>query len=86
MAEVLITFKVMPEEAGMDMDKLSDEIRNLDGVRVNSLKKIPIAFGLVAIESSFVTEDEEGATKTLEDKLKEIDGIREAEVIEVTLV
>ncbi|MFQ5888247.1 MAG: elongation factor 1-beta [Candidatus Hydrothermarchaeales archaeon] len=86
MADVLVTFKVMPEEAGMDMDKLVGVILNLDGVKVNDVKKTPIAFGLVALEPSFIVEDEEGATNALEEKLKGIEGIREVEVSEVTLV
>lgn len=86
MADVLITFKVMPEEAGMDMDKLIDAIKNLDDVKINDMKKIPIAFGLVALEPSFIIEDEEGATNALEGKLRTIKGIKEVEVVGVTLV
>ncbi len=86
MADVLVTFRVMPEEAGMDMDKLVDAIVDLDGVKVNGVKKNPIAFGLVALEPSFIVEDKEGATKTVEEKLKGIEGIKEVEVSEVTLV
>ncbi len=86
MADVLVTFKVMPEEAGMDMDKLSSAIRNLDGFKINDIKKNPIAFGLVALEPSFIVDDSEGATNILEETLKNIKGIREVEVTEVTLV
>ncbi len=86
MADVLVTFKVMPEEAGMDMDKLSSAIRNLDGFKINDIKKNPIAFGLVALEPSFIVDDGEGGTDILEEKLKNIEGIREVEVSEVTLV
>ncbi len=86
MADVLVTFKVMPEEAGMDMDKLASAIRNLDGFKINDIKKNPIAFGLVALEPSFIVDDGEGGTDILEEKLKNIEGIREVEVSEVTLV
>ncbi len=86
MADVLVTFKVMPEEADVDMDKLVDTIRNLEGVKINDVRKNPIAFGLVALEPSFIIEDEEGATKALEEKLASIEGIGEVEVSEVTLV
>ncbi len=86
MADVLVTFKVMPEEAGMDMDQLASAIKNLDGFKINDIKKNPIAFGLIALEPSFIVDDSEGGTDILEEKLKNIEGIREVEVSEVTLV
>jgi len=86
MADVLVTFKVMPEAADVDMDKLVDAIKDLEGVKINDIRKNPIAFGLVALEPSFIIEDKEGATKALEEKLGSIKGIGEVEVSEVTLV
>ncbi len=58
----------------------------MDGFKINDIKKNPIAFGLIALEPSFIVDDSEGGTDILEEKLKNIEGIREVEVSEVTLV
>ncbi|MDP6459461.1 MAG: elongation factor 1-beta [Candidatus Hydrothermarchaeota archaeon] len=84
MADVLITFKVMPEEADTDIDTLIRDIRGIKAVKLNGLEKVPIAFGLVSLTSSFVTEDEDGGAEKIEAEIKKIPGVGSAEVVEVT--
>jgi len=84
MAEVLVTIKIMPSDADVDMDVLASRIGKVDGGRLNNVQKEPIAFGLVALVASYVVEDQEGGTENLENSLKEIDGIGNVDVTGVT--
>lgn len=84
MAEVLVTLKVMPEEAGTDLGPLEAEIRKMREARFNSIEREPIAFGLVALKPSFVMADAEGATEKLEEALRSVKGVGGVEVVGVT--
>lgn len=84
MAEVLITFKVMPSEADTDIDAVVKGIQGIKAARLNGLEKVPIAFGLVSLTSSFIAEDEEGGAEKIEAEIKKLPGVGSAEVVEVT--
>lgn len=84
MAEVLITFKIMPTEADTNMDSVQDAIKRIKTARLSKIEKEPVAFGLVALKPSFIANDESGVADELEKELKEIAGVGSAEVIEVT--
>lgn len=84
MAEVLITFKIMPAEADVNIDSVQDAIKKIKAARLSKIEKEPIAFGLVALKPSFIANDEGGAVDEIEKELKEIEGVGSAEVIEVT--
>jgi elongation factor 1-beta len=84
MAEVLVTIKIMPASPDVDMDALSSRIGEVDGGRLNNVEREPIAFGLVALNASYVVEDTRGGTDNLENALREIDEVNSAEVVEVT--
>ncbi len=84
MAEVLVTFKVMPEEADTDIDALIQGIKGIKAAKLNGIEKVPIAFGLVSLTASFIAEDEEGGAEKVEEEIKEIPGVGSAEVVEVT--
>jgi elongation factor 1-beta len=84
MAEVLVTVKIMPAEADTDLRTLSEEIRSVKEGRLHALEEEPIAFGLVALKTSFVIGDEEGVIEGLERALKGLEGVGEVEVAQVT--
>lgn len=84
MAEVLITFKVMPSEADTDLDAVVSGIKGIKAAKLNSLEKVPIAFGLVSLTSSFIAGDKEGTAEKIEAEIKKIPGVGSAEVVEVT--
>ena len=84
MAEVLITFKIMPAEADVNVDSIRDAIKKIKTARLSKIEKEPIAFGLVALKPSFIANDEGGAADEIEKELKKIAGVGSAEVIEVT--
>jgi elongation factor 1-beta len=81
MSKVLLTLKIMPEDVNIDIQNLKNEI--LSKIKAN-IKEVPIAFGLVALHVSLFVEDKEGEIEKVERTLKEIKGIGEIEVIEMT--
>ncbi len=84
MAEVLVTIKIMPGSPDVDLDALSSLISEVEGGRLNNVEREPIAFGLVALNASYVVEDAEGGTDNLENAIREIDNVNSAEVVKVT--
>lgn len=82
MPHVLVTLKVMPKDAGTDLDKLEGEIKKL--VHPDRIVREPIAFGLVALNVSKLVDDSEGQVEAIENKLKSLDGVGEIDVIEIT--
>ena len=82
MPQVLVTLKVMPKEAGIDLDKLEGEIKKL--VNPDRIVREPIAFGLVALNVSKLVDDSEGQVEGIENNLRTLDGVGEIEVVEIT--
>ncbi len=82
MAQVIVTFKVMPNETEVDLDKLEKEIKQ--AVNPERIGREPIAFGLVALNVTKLVEDAGGQLDAIENKLHEIEGIGGVEVTEIT--
>ena len=82
MPQVLVTLKVMPKEAGINLDKLEGEIKKL--INPDRIVREPIAFGLVALNVSKLVDDSEGQVEGIENNLRTLDGVGEIEVVEIT--
>jgi elongation factor 1-beta len=81
MAKVLVTLRIMPKDINVDIQNLKSEI--LSKIKA-SIHEVPIAFGLTALDVFVLAEDKEGEMERIEKLLKEINGVGEIEVIEVT--
>lgn len=82
MANVLLTFKVMPASAETPIEKIENEIKSK--VKPDRISREPIAFGLVAVIVSKIVQDAEGELEKVESMLRSVDGVGEVEVTEVT--
>ena len=83
MADVIVTFKVMPRDTDVNLDDLENKIKS--SVAPQRMERNPIAFGIVAIHVTKLVPDEGGGlVDKIEDKLREIPEVGEVEVIEVT--
>lgn len=82
MAEVIVTFKVMPKDVETDLDKLEEKIKAM--VKPERVQRESIAFGLVAINVTKLVPDASGELEAIENKIKSIEGVRQIEVTEVT--
>ena len=86
MGKVLVTFKVMPEGLESNLDEMALKLKSIGIGRFNSLEKVPIAFGLIALKPSYLVDDVGGVTEGLEEKIMGIVGVKTVEVVDVTLV
>jgi len=82
MADVIVTFKIMPKDADTDLDKLEEKIKAI--VKPERIQREPIAFGLVAINVTKLIPDAGGELETIENKIKSIEGVGQIEVTETT--
>jgi len=82
MADVIVTFKIMPKDAETDMDKIEEQIKSI--VNPERIQREPIAFGLVAIKVTKLIPDAGGELENVENKIKSIKNIGQVEVTEVT--
>ncbi len=87
MAKVIITFKIMPDDVGVNLDDLKNQIikkiTNFGGI-ITEEKKEPIAFGLIALNMTFNLDEGKGDTEKLEEEICKIDGIQSCSVISVS--
>lgn len=84
MAQVIITFRIMPQSPDSDLKKI--EVKATEAIKrfggdVGRVEVKPFAFGLKAIEMIFVADEAKGGTDDLE---KEISGFEDIESVEVT--
>lgn len=82
MADVIVTFKIMPKDAETDMDKIEEQIKSI--VNPERIQREPIAFGLVAIKVTKLIPDAGGELEAVENKIKSIENVGQVEVTEVT--
>jgi translation elongation factor aEF-1 beta len=87
MATVGVIIKVTPGSPDADFDKISEECSKLikafaETERVD-IKIEPLAFGLKEIKLLFLMEEEKGDLEPLEDQMKKIEGVQNAETIDV---
>lgn len=82
MAEVIVTFRVMPTGVDVDLDALETKIKDL--IKADRIKRDPIAFGLVALNVIKIIPDAGGELDAIEQKLKKLDGVSGVEVTDLT--
>jgi len=88
MARVLITLRVMPTSVDVDLAVVEAEAKKLIAAFTGMAAAVkaerkPVAFGLNAIEISFVMDEAKGGTETLEKEIVAVEGVNSAEVIDV---
>lgn len=87
MAEMLASIKVLPAEAGIDLDPIKDGIKNSlpKGAKLYKIVEEPIAFGLVAmIVHLILPEENPKIMEDLERALKLVKGVGEIQVIRMS--
>ncbi len=87
MARVVITFRIMPNDPGIDLSAIEGEAKKkiidfCDSKEFRTQME-PIAFGLRALNIIFVMDESKGSTEELEKKISEIKGVESVEVTDV---
>jgi elongation factor 1-beta len=80
-AEVAVTVLLMPESSDVDLDRVETNVKAR--VKVHSVEREPIAFGLKALRIITVVPDAAGGTDPLEEMLSSIPGVGNVQVVDV---
>ncbi len=82
MGSVIVTFRIMPESVEVNLSSLEQKIKSeIDPQRI---ERVPIAFGLNAIQIIKLVEEKEGEMDRITDKIKNIKGVKEVEIVGLT--
>ncbi len=84
MGKVLVTAKLFPETPEVDLEKIKKEVK--EKINPEKIEEEPIAFGLVSLKIEKVIEDDGKSLKELEEKLKGISNVSQAEIVQVSRV
>jgi elongation factor 1-beta len=79
---VIVTFKIMPEGVETDLDEMESNIKK--EIKPQRMERIPIAFGLIAIQIIKLVDEKEGEMDRITDNIKSIKGVKEVEVVGLT--
>jgi translation elongation factor aEF-1 beta len=79
---VIVTFRIMPEGLETDLDSLEKAIKK--EINPQRMERVPIAFGLNAIQIIKLIDEKEGEMDRVTDKIKKINGVKEVEVTGLT--
>lgn len=82
MGEVAVTIRLMPKSADTDLARLEQAVK--ERVKVHSISREPIAFGLKALQVVAIVQDAAGGTEPLERELAELPGVGNVQVIGLT--
>jgi len=86
MADVVITFKIMPEGLDVDLNKIVNSIKKVVkkfGGDVGRVEEEPVAFGLKALKIIFVIDENKGSTDELEEEISKLKGVKSVNVVDV---
>lgn len=84
MAQVILTFKIMPESPDVNLDDVESKAKEkitAFGGDWNTCERVPVAFGLVAVQPTFRMDEDAGDTEVLENDICTLDEVASCEVI-----
>jgi len=86
MARLIARIRILPAEAESDLESVVESIKSSmpQGMEMKGHAMEPIAFGLKALVGDFLLEDAEGQMDKLEDSIKNVNGVGEIEVMNIS--
>ena len=86
MADVIITFRIMPVSPEVDLEGIkvkAKEAITAFGGEVGKESIEPVAFGLKALILIFVMDENKGSTEELEAQITQVEGVNSVECTDV---
>ncbi len=85
MGEVFLKYRIMPEGADVDLDALQQSIKDAlpEFASMQNCEAVPFAFGMKALVTGLVVEDEEGNNDKVEETLNGVEGVQGVEMLEM---
>jgi len=86
LARVLVSMKIFPTDANLDLNTLRTKIQQAlpAGLTVQKFEEEPIAFGLVALIAHIILpESVEGQMEQVEQAIRSVDWVSEIQVLRV---
>ena len=86
MVRLIARIRIMPADAESNLDGVVQSIKTSmpEGMEMKGHAMEPIAFGLNAIVGDFLLEDAEGQMDRLESSIKNVGGVGEIEVMNIS--
>jgi elongation factor 1-beta len=86
MARLVVRIRILPAEAESNLEEVVELVEKAvpEGMELKSSSMEPIAFGLKAIIGDFLLDDAEGQMDKLEESIKQVNGVGEIEVMNIS--
>ncbi|NJL44117.1 MAG: elongation factor 1-beta [Nitrosarchaeum sp.] len=87
MANVIVTFTIMPESPDINLDHLAQKAKEKISAHAGEgdmrVTQEPLAFGLKKLLITFVADEAKGSTEALENQIADLDGVASCECTDV---
>ncbi|MFH1835049.1 MAG: elongation factor 1-beta [Methanobacteriota archaeon] len=82
---VVAKLKVLPEGVDVDLEAIQEKLGEIvsDYGKIHSLEIKPVAFGLNCIEANLLLSDSEGGLEEIEQKVSDLAGVSDVNVLDV---
>ena len=86
MSRLVARVKILPSEAETDLDDVINKLKSNipNGMGLERYGKEPLAFGVYSLICDLTLNDEEGQMDSLENYIKNTDGVSEIQVMSVS--